>query len=211
MVMTCTIVGYQYATEARQRCWVRSAPSATSVARWPTSGPRARALEFGGEGSAILDPVHRHPRFDHLRAHAAEALAELLTEHLGAQTSIVFRHEGVLDIHRRRDHGLWGAPLTLDHARSVCPQAPTSPRRCRPCARRFARGWPEIHIGVGTTRRLRRRQLRPAERFSYTAISDHVNLALLEGLNMSTAPHPRPEHTRGHRRRVRAARSTASR
>jgi adenylate cyclase len=192
MVIAGTIagLGYQYATEARQRRWVRGAferyvggEVAVLLAREPDR------LSLGGEKRELSILFTDIRGFSTITERMApEALAELLIEHLGAQTSIVFKHEGLVDKYiGDAVMAFWGAPLdTPDHARRAC-LAALDIVAAMPAlrARWRARGWPEIHIGVGIdTGDSVVGNFGSAQRFSYTAISDHVNLASrLEGLN----------------------------
>jgi adenylate cyclase len=183
-------LGYQYATEARQRRWVRNAferyvggEVADLLAREP------ERLGLGGERRTLSILFTDIRGFSSITERMTpETLAELLTEHLGAQTSIVFRHEGFVDKYiGDAIMAFWGAPLDVpDHARRAC-LAALDIAAAMPAlrARWHARGWPEIHIGVGVdTGDAVVGNFGSAERFSYTAISDHVNLASrLEGLN----------------------------
>jgi len=192
LIMTATIagLGYQYATEARQRKWVRTAfehyvggEVADLLAREP------ERLGLHGEKRELSILFTDIRGFSSLSEKLApEDLAELLTEHLGSQTSIVFQHEGFLDKYiGDAVMAFWGAPLDVpDHARRACMTAldiVTAMPGLR--ARWTARGWPEIYIGVGIdTGDAVVGNFGSAQRFSYTAISDHVNLASrLEGLN----------------------------
>ena len=192
MIVACTIagLGYQYATEARQRRWVRSAferyvggEVAVLLAREPDR------LSLGGEKRELSILFTDIRGFSTISERMApEALAELLIEHLGAQTSIVFKHEGVVDKYiGDAIMAFWGAPLDApDHARRAC-LAALDIAAAMPAlrARWLARGWPDIHVGVGIdTGESFVGNFGSAQRFSYTAISDHVNLASrLEGLN----------------------------
>ena len=192
MVIAGTIagLGYQYATEARQRLWVRNAferyvggEVADLLAREP------ERLGLGGEKRELSILFTDIRGFSGLSERMApEALAELLTEHLGAQTSIVFRHEGFVDKYiGDAVMAFWGAPLdAADHAHRAC-LAALDIAAAMPVLRAgwAARGWPEIHIGVGiATGDAVVGNFGSAKRFSYTAISDNVNLASrLEGLN----------------------------
>jgi adenylate cyclase len=81
----------------------------------------------------------------------------------------------------------WGAPLDVpDHARRACLAALDIASAMPTLRARWAeRGWPEIHVGIGIdTGDSIVGNFGSSKRFSYTAISDHVNLASrLEGLN----------------------------
>ncbi len=192
MVITATLAGlvYQYAAAEGQRQYVRGAfehyvgsEVADLLAREP------ERLGLGGE-KRVLSILFTDIRgFSTISERMKpEALAELLTEHLGAQTRIVFAHEGFVDKYiGDAIMAFWGAPLDVpDHARRACEAAleiaATMPRLR---ADWVARGLPEVHIGIGIdTGEAVVGNFGSAQRFSYTAISDHVNLASrLEGLN----------------------------
>jgi adenylate cyclase len=192
MVITATLAGlvYQYATAEGHRQYVRGAferyvgsQVADQLARDPDR------LRLGGETREISIMFTDIRGFSTIAEHMApEALAELLTEHLGAQTRIVFTHEGFLDKYIGDSvMAFWGAPLHVgDHARRACATA-LDIAAAMPALRAewAARGWPQIHIGIGIdTGDAIVGNFGSAQRFSYTAISDHVNLASrLEGLN----------------------------
>src|SRR5262249_38205164 len=80
-----------------------------------------------------------------------------------------------------------GAPLdTANHAHLACRAALDIAAAMPGLRAQWAtRGWPEVHIGIGIdTGDAVVGNFGSAQRFSYTAISDHVNLASrLEGLN----------------------------
>jgi adenylate cyclase len=117
-------------------------------------------------------------------------LAELLTEHLGAQTDVVFRHGGYLDKYiGDAVMAFWNAPHDVeDHARRACLAALDIVKALPPLQARWqARGWPLVEMGIGIDTGeaiVGNFGSTLSERFNYTAISDHVNTASrLEGLN----------------------------
>jgi adenylate cyclase len=192
VVATTTIsgLGYQYATEARQRKWVRGAFEryvGGEVADLLAREPERLGLHGEKRELSIL--------FTDIRGFSTlseklepEELADLLTEHLGSQTSIVFEHKGFVDKYiGDAVMAFWGAPLpTSEHARLACRTAlDIAAAMPRLRAQWAARGLPEVHIGIGIdTGDAVVGNFGSAQRFSYTAISDHVNLASrLEGLN----------------------------
>jgi adenylate cyclase len=192
LIITATIsgLGYQYATEARQRRWVRTAfehyvggEVADLLAREP------ERLGLHGEKRELSILFTDIRGFSTLSEKLApEDLAGLLTEHLGSQTSIVFEHKGFVDKYiGDAVMAFWGAPLpTAEHARLACRTAlDIAAAMPQLRARWAARGWPEIHIGIGIdTGEAVVGNFGSTQRFSYTAISDHVNLASrLEGMN----------------------------
>jgi adenylate cyclase len=192
MVITATLAGlvYQYATAEGQRQYVRGAFEryvGSEVADQLAKDPDR--LRLGGEKRELSILFSDIRGFSTIAEHMEpEALAELLTEHLGAQTRIVFQHEGFLDKYiGDAVMAFWGAPLDMpDHARRACAAA-LDIAAAMPALRAdwVARGWPEVHIGIGIdTGEAVVGNFGSALRFSYTAISDHVNLASrLEGLN----------------------------
>jgi adenylate cyclase len=192
LVFTATIAGlsYQYATEARERRFVRSAfgtyvgdEVADMLARDPGR------LGLGGEKRRLSILFTDIRGFSTISEHMKpEDLAELLTEHLGAQTTIVFRHRGFVDKYiGDAVMAFWGAPLEVpDHARRACLTALDIATAMPGLRVRWGlRGWPDVHIGIGiATGDAVVGNFGSAQRLSYTAISDDVNLASrLEGLN----------------------------
>jgi adenylate cyclase len=192
LVVGSTLAGlsYQYATEARQRRWVRSAFDAyvgSDVADMLAREPER--LGLGGEKRALSILFTDIRGFSTISEHMQpDELAELLTEHLGAQTTTVFRHEGFVDKYiGDAIMAFWGAPLAVpDHARRACLTALDIASAMPGLRARWGmRGWPDIQIGIGVaTGEAIVGNFGSAQRFSYTAISDDVNLASrLEGLN----------------------------
>jgi adenylate cyclase len=192
MVITATFAGlvYQYASAEGQRQYVRGAferyvgsEVADLLAREP------ERLVLGGQKRELSILFSDVRGFSSIAEHMEpEALAELLTEHLGAQTRIVFAHEGFLDKYiGDAVMAFWGAPLAVaDHARRACAAALDIAAAMPGLRAQWgARGWPEVHIGIGVaTGDAVVGNFGSALRFSYTALSDHVNLASrLEGLN----------------------------
>jgi adenylate cyclase len=121
---------------------------------------------------------------------SAHDLAGLLTEHLGAQTDVVFRHKGFLDKYiGDAVMAFWNAPNDVtDHARCACLAALDIVAAMPALQNKWeARGWPHVDIGVGIDTGeavVGNFGSSLSERFNYTAISDHVNTASrLEGLN----------------------------
>lgn len=117
-----------------------------------------------------------------------EALGELLNEYLGEMTEIVFRHRGVLDKYIGDAlMAFWGAPLDApDQAAQAARAALDMAARLPALYPRWtARGWPTFQIGIGIdSGDAFVGNFGSEQRFSYTAMGDHVNLAArLEGLN----------------------------
>jgi adenylate cyclase len=192
MMMSGVFTGlaYQYVTEARQRRFVRGAFEryvGSEVADFLARDPDR--LGLGGEKRELSILFTDIRGFSTISERMQpEALAALLTEHLGEQTRIVFAHQGFVDKYiGDAIMAFWGAPLDVpDHARRAC-EAALDIAAAMPGLRAqwVARGWPEVYIGVGVdTGDAVVGNFGSALRFSYTAISDHVNLASrLEGLN----------------------------
>jgi adenylate cyclase len=192
LVFAATIAGlsHQYATEARQRRYVRTAFEhyvGTDVADMLAREPER--LGLGGEKRELTILFTDIRGFSTISEQMKpEELAELLTEHLGAQTTTVFRHEGFVDKYiGDAVMAFWGAPLEVpDHARRACLTALDIASAMPGLRARWGmRGWPDVHIGIGiATGEAVVGNFGSAQRFSYTAISDDVNLASrLEGLN----------------------------
>jgi adenylate cyclase len=117
-----------------------------------------------------------------------EPLAELLNEYLGAMTDIVFRHEGLLDKYiGDAIMAFWGAPIAVpDHAQRCCRAALDMQKTVAALHERWrAAGVPALEVRVGINSGAAMvGNFGSAQRFSYTAMGDDVNLASrLEGLN----------------------------
>jgi adenylate cyclase len=117
-----------------------------------------------------------------------DVLGELLNEYLGAMTTIIFRHEGLLDKYMGDAvMAFWGAPVPAqDHARRCCRAALEMVRALAALHERWRRlGLPLLEIGIGiNSGEAVVGNFGSAQRFSYTAVGDDVNLASrLEGLN----------------------------
>jgi adenylate cyclase len=143
IVVTATTIsglGYQYATEARQRKWVRNAferyvggEVADLLAREP------ERLGLHGEKRELSILFTDIRGFSTLSEKLTpEDLADLLTEHLGSQTTIVFEHKGFLDKYiGDAVMAVLGCAAPHDRARASRPAAPrsTSWPRCLASAR----------------------------------------------------------------------------
>jgi adenylate cyclase len=191
-VITATLAGLvqQYLTEARQRQFIRGAfqhyLDAEVVERLAESPEQ---LRLGGERRELTILFTDIRGFSTISEKMEpEALGELLTEHLGAQTEIVLRHGGLLDKYiGDAVMAFWGAPAEVaDHAQRACLAALDIVAAMPNLRLRWhARGWPDVYIGVGVaTGDAIVGNFGSAARFNYTVISDAVNLASrLEGLN----------------------------
>ncbi len=114
-------------------------------------------------------------------------LAQLMNEYLGAMTEVVRRNRGTLDKYiGDAIMAFWGAPVAdPDHARHAVQTALEMQRELRKLDAPFkARGWPELHIGVGiNTGTMTVGDMGSPVRKSYTVMGDAVNLgSRLEGI-----------------------------
>lgn len=114
-------------------------------------------------------------------------LARLMNEYLGAMTAVIRRHRGTLDKYMGDEiMAFWGAPVNdPDHARHAVLAALEMQREMGRLAESFkARGWPELHIGVGVnTGMMTVGDMGSPVRKAYTVMGDAVNLgSRLEGI-----------------------------
>ncbi len=114
-------------------------------------------------------------------------LAQLMNEYLGAMTEVVRRNRGTLDKYiGDAIMAFWGAPVAdPEHARHAVQTALDMQRELRKLDEPFkARGWPELHIGVGiNTGTMTVGDMGSPVRKSYTVMGDAVNLgSRLEGI-----------------------------
>ena len=110
-----------------------------------------------------------------------------MNEYLGAMTQVVQRNRGTLDKYiGDAIMAFWGAPVAdAEHARRAVFTALEMQRELRKLDAPFkARGWPELHIGVGiNTGTMTVGDMGSTVRKSYTVMGDAVNLASrIEGL-----------------------------
>ncbi len=123
-----------------------------------------------------------------------ETLGKLLNEYLGAMTDVVFRHHGLLDKYiGDAIMAFWGAPVSVpDHARRCCAAALEMREVLAGLhARWAAAGLPliEMRVGINSGAAIVG-NFGSAQRFSYTAMGDAVNLASrLEDLNKQYDTH----------------------
>jgi adenylate cyclase len=190
-ILLATLGGttYQTLTQEREKRKIRDAfrlylnPEVTEmIARDPAR------LRLGGERREITIFFSDIRSFTSISEHLKpEELGELLNEYLGAMTGIVFRREGLLDKYiGDAVMAFWGAPVAMpDHAARCCHAAldmldalTTLHARWKPL------GLPLLEIGVGiNTGEAAVGNFGSAQRFSYTAMGDAVNLgSRLEGL-----------------------------
>jgi adenylate cyclase len=191
-VVFCTLGGavFQSLTEAREKRWFREAfshylnPEVTELLAQDPS-----RLRLGGERRALTVLFSDVREFTSIaEALPPEALGELLNEYLGTMTDVVFRHEGLLDKYvGDAVMAFWGAPLDApDHAARCCRAALDMIVALRALHVRWREGGLpllEMRIGINTGEAVVG-NFGSAQRFSYTAMGDDVNLASrLEGLN----------------------------
>ncbi|MFC5300282.1 CHASE2 domain-containing protein [Azospira restricta] len=114
-------------------------------------------------------------------------LTQLMNEYLGAMTTVIRHNRGTLDKYiGDAIMAFWGAPVAdPEHARHAVLTALAMQRELRKLDAPFkARGWPELHIGVGiNTGTMTVGDMGSPVRQSYTVMGDAVNLgSRLEGL-----------------------------
>jgi adenylate cyclase len=116
-----------------------------------------------------------------------EELREYINEYLTDMSGIIrSRYNGTLDKYiGDAIMAFWGAPVDDPrHARNAVMAALAMQRECKVLNKKFvARGWPELHIGVGVnTGNVRVGDMGSRVRRAYTAMGDAVNVASrLEG------------------------------
>ncbi len=114
-------------------------------------------------------------------------LSHLMNEYLGAMTAVIRRNRGTLDKYiGDAIMAFWGAPVAdAEHARHAVLTALEMQRELRRLDAPFrARGWPELHIGVGiNTGTMTVGDMGSPVRKAYTVMGDAVNLgSRLEGI-----------------------------
>jgi adenylate cyclase len=114
-------------------------------------------------------------------------LVLLMNEYLGPMTTVIRRNRGTLDKYiGDAIMAFWGAPVAdPDHARHAVLSALEMQQEVKKLAEPFrARGWPELHIGVGVNSGpMTVGDLGSPVRQAYTVMGDAVNLASrLEGI-----------------------------
>lgn len=117
-----------------------------------------------------------------------EELVALLNEYLSAMTDIIFRHEGTLDkFEGDAVMAFWGAPMVQpDHALRACTASLEMQEKLKQIRVEWkAQGKPDIHVRIGlNTGVVLVGNMGGEQRFDYTVMGDHVNLASrLEGAN----------------------------
>ena len=114
-------------------------------------------------------------------------LAEVLNAYLSSMTEIVQKHRGTIDKYiGDAIMAFWNAPVDLaDHAARAVQTALDMQAALPQLNKDFAaRGWPEVHIGIGiNTGRMSVGNMGSEFRMSYTVMGDAVNLgSRLEGI-----------------------------
>jgi len=114
-------------------------------------------------------------------------LAQMMNEYMTPMTGIIYETRGTIDKYiGDAIMAFWGAPLQdpdhANHAIMAALNMQTELERLRP--QFAAKGWPEIHIGIGiNTGEMRVGNMGSRFRMAYTALGDAVNLgARLEGI-----------------------------
>ncbi len=197
-ILSCTLgtAIFRAVVEEREKREIRQAfsrylnPEVTELlARDPSQ------LRLGGERREITVFFSDIRDFTTIsEALGPEALGKLLNEYLGAMTDVVFRHEGLLDKYvGDAIMAFWGAPVAApDHARRCCQAALDMRATLASLHERWAAdGVPliEIRIGIHSGEAMVG-NFGSAQRFSYTAMGDTVNVASrLEGVNKQYGTH----------------------
>lgn len=139
-------------------------------------------LHLGGElrtMTVLFADIRGFTTLSH--AMPAEEVVALLNEHLGAMTSIAFKHDGVLDKYiGDAVMAFWGAPLDQpDHARRALLAALDMIDRLMQLRQNWEeRGLPQLDIGIGVnTGPMVVGNTGSEERTSYTVLGDAVNVA----------------------------------
>jgi adenylate cyclase len=187
---TVGVTLFHYVAEEREKRKVRDAfrhylnPEVTELlAREP------ERLRLGGERRDITVLFADIRGFTTFSEHLSpEELGELLNVYLGEMTQIVLRNNGLLDKYiGDAVMAFWGAPIAVpDHAERCCRAAlQMLAGGARLQTRLAERGWPAVQCVIGiSSGDAVVGNFGAADRFSYTALGDTVNLgSRLEGLN----------------------------
>jgi adenylate cyclase len=158
-----------------------------TVSQWVLRDP-AR-LTLGGE-TRLMTVLFSDLRGFTTLSHRLDpqALVDLLNEHMGAMTEVVFRHDGVLDKYIGDAlMAFWGAPMAQpDHAARACRTALDMVARLWDLQEDWTRrGLPRLELGIGiNTGSMVVGNMGSRARLAYTVIGDAVNVASrLEGLS----------------------------
>jgi adenylate cyclase len=183
-------VTYQVLVEERERRWIKRAFQQYVPAEVvETVAVNPAALAFGGERrhmTVLFSDIRGYTTFS--ERHAPEEVVAILHEYLTAMVDVVFRHRGTLDkFIGDAVMAVWGAPLAdPDHALNACRAAVEMNQSLeRLNAKWQAEGRESLEAGIGiASGDMVVGNLGSDQRFAYTVMGDHVNLAArLEGLN----------------------------
>lgn len=185
-----TITSYKYFTEERRKKAVKSAfqhyVAPTVVNQMLDQVTR---LRLGGERKELTALFSDIRGFTSISEQMTpEELVRFLNEYLSAMTHIVLQYEGTVDKYMGDAiMAFYGAPLDqVDHAVRACRTALDMMARLRELRGEWAqRGLPPMDIGIGiNSGEMSVGNMGSEERFDYTIMGDHVNLASrLEGIN----------------------------
>ncbi len=184
------IVGYKYLTEERQRAQVKKMFQYyldAEVVERLLDQPEAPKL--GGEERSITVMFSDIRGFTSFSEKLSPTqLTSFLNEYLTEMSSVVLKHEGVLDKYIGDAlMAFWGAPLDHpNHAELACTTALEMMSRLQA----LRNSWSKVigtalNIGIGLNSGTAAvGNMGSVQRFNYTAMGDNVNLASrLEGLN----------------------------
>jgi adenylate cyclase len=183
-------ITYQVLVEERERRFIKGAFQQYVPAEVVDHLARDHAsLAFGGERRAmtiLFSDIRGYTAFS--ERHPPEEVVAVLREYLTAMVEIVFRHKGTLDKFIGDSvMALWGAPLDdPEHALNACRAAVEMQAALERLNAHWADGGREsLQAGIGiASGDVVVGNLGSNQRFSYTVLGDHVNLAArLEGLN----------------------------
>lgn len=185
-----TITSYKYFTEERQKRGLRNAfqhyVSPSVVTQMMQS---IETLKLGGERRQLTAFFSDIRGFTGISEKMSpEQLVVFLNEYLSAMTDIVLKYEGTLDKYMGDAiMAFYGAPMDqADHAMRACKTAVDMLQRLKELRVDWeARGLPPMNIGIGiNTGEMSVGNMGSHDRFDYTIMGDHVNLASrLEGVN----------------------------
>jgi adenylate cyclase len=183
-------ITYQVLVEERERRFIKAAFQQYVPAEVVDQLARNHAsLAFGGERRAmtiLFSDIRGYTTFS--ERHPPEEVVAVLREYLTAMVEAVFRHKGTLDKFIGDSvMALWGAPLDdPEHALNACRTAVEMQAALERLNAHWADGGREsLQAGIGiASGDVVVGNLGSDQRFSYTVMGDHVNLAArLEGLN----------------------------
>lgn len=185
-----TITSYKYFTEERQKRVIKSAfqyyVSSNVVSHLLN---HVETLHLGGERKQLTALFSDIRGFTSISENMSpEALVEFLNEYLSAMSQIVLSYDGTIDKYMGDAiMAFYGAPVDLaDHAVRACKTAVDMLVRLKELRVGWeARGLPPMDTGIGiNSGDMSVGNMGSKERFDYTIMGDHVNLASrLEGLN----------------------------